>query len=520
MSNKESFNSLFLIVLIVAFAFAIRLYQIQNVPPGFFCDEAIRGVDAYSLTTTGRDSHGERFPIFFKVFSEYTPPFQTYSEILPILLLGLSETSVRLTSVLYGVVSVFLIYLLASRLLSKRIGLISALMLALAPWSLHYSRTGFEYNCYFVFFLLSLFFWLKGIKRARYFLVSCIFWGLTFYTYNPAKLIVLVFLVALIIISRKRLLADKKIFFISLSSFLIISFPSILHIFSGQGLIRYNQVSIFTNDSSIKEIILKMLQNYFYHYSPVFLFFNGDPNAPNNRHFSLGLSPLLITTLPFLLIGTIWFFISKRIPLLKKKIIFLWMLVYPLSGAFTSIISTNRAMIGVGLFSLLTALGLDLILAKIARFKITVIKILSLTAIFSVLIINFFSFYHFYLRVHALKTADFWGWQYGPREIMRYFLQVKDSYDDLYMSGEFNEGQIFLKFYDPKNTCKNKCKIADFWRAPEIVELSRQQLFSLSPEYLDKSSFKNLFLIKKKIFYPDGKIAFLIGSLGDLSRQE
>lgn len=92
-----------------------------------------------------------------------------------------------------------------------------------------------------------------------------------------------------------------------------------------------------------------------------------------------------------------------------------------------------------------------------------------------------------------------------------YFLKEKNNYDHLYMSGEFNGGEIFIKFYDPENNCQNKCKIGDFWREPTIYNPSRRQLFSLSPEYLKNSSFEKQFSMKKIIYYPDGSPAFFIG---------
>ena len=116
-------------------------------------------------------------------------------------------------------------------------------------------------------------------------------------------------------------------------------------------------------------------------------------------------------------------------------------------------------------------------------------------------------------EVNPLTTSDFWGWQYGPRDIIKYFLIKKDNYDDLYMSGEFNGAEIFLKFYYPENSCQNKCKIGDFYREPAIYNPARKQLFSLSPDYLSRSNFKEKFSIKKTLYYPNGTIAFLIGEI-------
>lgn len=499
-----------LILLIIILGFFLRIYRINSIPPGFFCDEAIRGLDAYLILTTGHDSHGERYPLFPKNLGEYTPPLQTYSQIIPVSILGLNETSVRLTSVIYGTLSIFLIYILAANLISQRVGLISALLLAITPWAIHYNRIGFELNTYSAFFLLVMLLATKVIKNPKFLILFSLVSALTFYTYYPAFLTVWLLLAGFTIIHRKTVLNNKNIALVSLAIFIVIAAPAIKHTISGKGLVRFNQVSIFNKTNSINQIVAKAANNYLYHYSPNFLFLKGDPDVPNNRHFNSGLTPLLITTFPFLVIGVLTVIRIKSISKTNKQIILAWAIIYPFSGVLTSIISTNRAIIGVGLFTLLTAIGIEWLISKVSRFKFRYALQLF---IFTVIWLNFLSFYNFYTNSYPRLTADFWGWQYGPREIMKYFLKVKDGYDDLYMSGEFNSGSVFLKFYDPKNTCQGKCRIGDFWRDPKIIDPLNRQLFSLSPHFLESSRMKDQFQVKHNIYYPDGEVAFVIGEL-------
>ena len=507
-ANKFKSTTVILIC-ILAFGFFIRIYQLDRVPAGFFCDEAVRGVDAYSLLTTGKDSNNAAFPIFFKVFGEYTPPLQTYSEMIPIFLFGLNEISVRLVAVICGTICILLTYLIAKILFNKRLGFIAAIVFAITPWTLHYSRTGFEYNIYLVFFLASLCFWLFSIKNPRYIIIAYIFWGLTFYTYNPAKLLVWVFLLGLLVFTYKHVRKKIALHSLGLILFLIISTPLIFDIFYGNGLVRFQQVSILSAKLDFHQIIWQMTQNYFHHFSFDFLSLKGDPTFIS-RHFTGGLTPLLLTMLPFLIIGLI--VILKKPLIFPHKLLLFWLFAYPLSGTFTHEIGTNRAIIGVSLTAIIIALGISSFANIFSRYIHRKSLYPQLFCII-LLLINFLFFYRFYLTRYPLYSSDYWGWQYGPREIMKYFLQEKNRYDDLYMSGEFNGSDIFLKFYDPKNVCDNKCKIGDFWREPNIYNPSKKQLFSLSPEYLNNSTLKEKFLVRKTIHYPNNTIAFLIGEI-------
>src|SRR3989344_1581378 len=53
---------------------------------------------------------------------------------------GFSEISVRLPSVIFGVATVWLIYLLGKELFSRKVGLLAALFLAIAPLHIYYSQ--------------------------------------------------------------------------------------------------------------------------------------------------------------------------------------------------------------------------------------------------------------------------------------------------------------------------------------------------------------------------------------------
>src|SRR5688572_17625778 len=111
---------------IIALTICLRVYRLADVPFGFFADEAAIGYNAYTLLTTGRDEHGEPFPVFFRSFGDYKPPIPIYVTVPFVAAFGLTELSVKLPSVTWGVLTVVLLYLLGAELGSRAIGLWAA----------------------------------------------------------------------------------------------------------------------------------------------------------------------------------------------------------------------------------------------------------------------------------------------------------------------------------------------------------------------------------------------------------
>jgi hypothetical protein len=75
------------------------------------------------------------------------------------------------------------------------------------------------------------------------------------------------------------------------------------------------------------------------------------------------------------------------------------------------------------------------------------------------------------------------------------------------MAPEFNAPEIFFKFYEPKDCLKCKVGLPD-----TNLDFSLKQLFAVTPNYLQIHSSYNLKILKT-IYYPNGKIAFLIGEI-------
>jgi len=287
--------------LIVILATALRLYNLSENPKGFFADEASIGYNAYSVLKTGRDEHGVFLPFFFKAFEDYKNPILIYSTTPSIALLGLSEFSVRLVPAIYGILSVILLFLLTKKLWGTKTAMLASLFLAISLWHVHLSRVSLEGLSPFIFFLtLSSYLFLIGQNKNQILLLSFFFWGITLYTYFPARLFVPLFLLGLILFHPK-LTRNRKAFNSCLLIFGVVALPLAFHLFSGEGLERWNQVSLFSANLSVEDLLPKITRSYLNHFSLDFLFRVGDSKFPGQfitRHSIIGIGQLYWFQLP------------------------------------------------------------------------------------------------------------------------------------------------------------------------------------------------------------------------------
>lgn len=174
---------------VLLLAALLRVVGLSALPPSLYWEEVALGYDAYSISKTGKDIHGNTLPLVaFPSFGDYKPSLYFYSIVPFISVFGLSAEAVRLPSALAGVGVVALVYLIGKRW-SEKVGLWAAVFCAVQPWSVQVSRTGFETNL--ATFLLLLGIWLgltaQHIPRRAFFAVLALCGSM--YTYHSARIV-------------------------------------------------------------------------------------------------------------------------------------------------------------------------------------------------------------------------------------------------------------------------------------------------------------------------------------------
>src|SRR4030042_6966671 len=293
------------ILIILLLAFYLRFNRLTQSPPGFYLDEASIGYNAYSMLKTGKDEYGVAWPLFFRAFGEYKNPVFIYALVPLIAINGLSIETIRLGAVVWGSLGVLAtawLALVVSR--NKLFSLLSALVLTLTPWHIHYSRMAYEaitLPTLFIFMLAGFVAWIKT-KKISYGVIFCLGSGLTFYSYTTARFW-LPFTLSLIAILFRKYCRERKWAFLTFAAAIsALIFPIIpwLYRYPGSLLARFNQIALWSDKVNLSEVLRRFFLNFMGHWDPRFLFINGDPNI---RHSSQFYSELLFVWLLFLFLG-------------------------------------------------------------------------------------------------------------------------------------------------------------------------------------------------------------------------
>src|SRR3990172_12570314 len=458
---KKASAVLFLIIILT---FVLRFYKVTNVPPSLNWDEVSIGYNAYSILKTGHDEWGEFLPLHFKSFGEYKLPMQIYSSIPGIWIFGLNPLGVRITPVVYGVLTVLFLYLLTKELFKKdSIAAVSAFFLAVSPWHIQLTRGSFESSFALMWVVLGVWFYVKGLTKSVWWVLSIFPLSLAVYTYNSARMFVPLFLVTLFFLYRKEHFRFIKKSVASVLLFTILMLPVALFFIGGEGGARYKLVSITDeaglvpriderrNTSSLPEPIIKLLynrpvylsyyfaRNYFTHYTPDFLFING---AGHRQHHVQGIGQLYYVQAIFLLVG--FYFLFKRKEKFAPLLLF-WILLSNVPAAITmdSIPHALRTLNAVGAYSVVTGYGAYHAYSWLDKKKN--IRLVVLGIFISVFVFQFTGYQkNLYIRYPILYSRD---WQYGYREAVGYIKDNYDNYDMIVFTREYGEPHIFTLFY-------------------------------------------------------------------------
>ena len=168
----------FLIVGIIA-----RVWRFGQVPAGINQDEAFAAYEAYSLLTTGLDTHGYPFPVYLTAWGSGMNALESYLMIPFIALFGLKVWAVRMPQLIVGVLSLIAAYDILKRTAGRWAGLCGLFLMAVCPWHVLLSRWALESNLAPGFLLFGLCFVLRGRDDHRFFPLSALLYGLSLYCY-------------------------------------------------------------------------------------------------------------------------------------------------------------------------------------------------------------------------------------------------------------------------------------------------------------------------------------------------
>ncbi len=449
-----------LLMSILLVAASLRLVALSTNPPSTYWDETSLGYDAYSLLKTGKDYHGNPFPILaFPSFGDYKPSLYFYAIVPFMAVLGPTTLAIRLPSALAGIVTTWLVYLIGKKLKDERLGLLAALFFAVQPWSVHISRAGFETNLASMLVALGIYFCLRAWQNARFLVGAVIAFGLSMYAYHSARIIspILAFVFTL----------DRKIWknftWVVVAGVIgiIFAFPLALNlknpiiaqraaetsIFAGTKIVEKSNALRAEDQNSIVGRILHhryivgaqtFTSQYFQNFSMKFLFIDGDENL---RHGSKLFGVLYYWEFFAVLIG-LYAVVYIKAYASAGKIILPWILIAAIPVALTTVSPhTLRFLPAAPAFSLLSAVGVGYLFEYIhKRWR----KIAGI--VFSAIVIAHVVAFTYTLFVIYPKTSAI-VWQYGYKELVESIEQLRKPNQHVFVTREQGRPSIYFLWY-------------------------------------------------------------------------
>ena len=474
---KKIFTSRWLLVGILLVAAVLRLWRLGSIPPGLTPDEASLGYNAYSILKTGRDEYGQLLPVIFKSFGDYTPGLDVYLTAPFVAVLGLSEFAVRLPSALFGIVIVYLFYLLAKRFCrlsdidrkTESVGLIAALLAATNPWLIYFSRGAWLPNVSLALTLAGIYFFFKSLpadrqvlKNSSAIVKSAIFFALTLLTYQGAKITTAIVVLILLALYWKRLFKNNlKVLVGSLVIAIVIALPIIISIFQGKtgrlnviSLFSYSRPKDYLQDqlsqggekigglsynlyhSESLYYIRTILTRWFNSYSARFLFFEGDWEHP--RHGAPHMGVMLFADVIFIVSG-----LSVVIKKLKNKgalFLFSLLILTPLPLVLSrDWVHAARSFHLIIPLIIISSFGVAEIYKTYRKFFVVCLVMAFLSFGY------FLDAYFVHLPIYNAKY-----WDYGYREVVQKILPVQSNYKKIVFQQSYEQPFIYLLFYGAK----------------------------------------------------------------------
>lgn len=185
-----------LIAAAAGIAIFFRLHQLDKTPLEPFSDHAEKILDVYEITSLGNTN------IFFER-NTGREAFQMYWTLLVLAVFNTGYTflSLKLGTVLLGILTLPYIYMLGKEFGNARVALFALFLFGVASWPNIISRIGLRFPLYPLFAAPTLLYLVRGLRTRNRndFILAGIFLGLGLHGYSPFRIVPILVVVAFFI---------------------------------------------------------------------------------------------------------------------------------------------------------------------------------------------------------------------------------------------------------------------------------------------------------------------------------
>ena len=163
----------------------LRIYNLHTHPPGLYGDEAADGIDAIRILQGAR-------PIYLTE-NNGREPLHAYLVAFAISSMGRTPSAVRLPSAIVSIATVLGVYLTATSLFGRRVGLLAALIGGFTIWPIMLGRLATRPALLPFLLAYGLWFGIRAwqTRRLTHWAVSGLLFGVAFYSYTSIRLVIL-----------------------------------------------------------------------------------------------------------------------------------------------------------------------------------------------------------------------------------------------------------------------------------------------------------------------------------------
>jgi hypothetical protein len=522
-----------LFLLALALFLVTRLVRLERFPIYFFTDEAVQTVLAADFLRHGlRDKAGRLLPTYFQNGVYYNLSVSVYLQAITYKLFGFSIFWTRATSALVALTGTAAVGLTLRDVFRLRYWWAGTLLLSLTPaWFLH-SRTAFETVIAVSFYAWTLYFYLLYRHRHPLFLLpALVMAALAFYSYAASQFAIVATAGLLGVSDLRYHWRHRKVLLAGALVVAVMALPYVRFRLSQPDEVYLHLRTLnsywLRHDLTVIDKLQRFGREYAYGLSPKYWYWP-DNTRDLVRHQMKGWGYIWLPTLP---LGALGLGIClRKIASPAHRAIVLAALAAPVGGAIVAV-GVTRVLIFVVPAALLTAIGLESVLALVARrMRYEVVAVLTFAVLAAA---------NVHLLRSALNDGPTWYTNYGLFGMQYGAPQIADAVDEelaaspgthVVISPNWtNGGDVVFRFLlhdDPRVRLDS----LDLYRERKL-SLSDDLLFVLPKEEYTNAAVAPSFdvRVERVLPYPDGTDGFyfvrarysaLAGIIAQLEREE
>ena len=291
----------FVIVCTIILIIGVVIYgrRLTANPPGFFIDESSVAYNAFTISESGCDEYGVRWPLYFRAFGDYKNPVYLYVLALIFRFTGPSILVARALSAALGILGAITIGLIGYRLTRQRWSALVLMLMSLAtPWLFVLSRTVVEVALYPLVVALFLLALVRVADKARWAWIDAAWIAVTLalltYTYSIGRLLAPLLALGLILFVKKSgVFSLARVWLLYAASLVPLLIFRWRHPGALEG--RFNLISYLTPGLGFDSTVKLFIWHYLNNINPWRMLATGDP-ATYQIDSTFGTAPVLLVT--------------------------------------------------------------------------------------------------------------------------------------------------------------------------------------------------------------------------------